>query len=203
MSMKKLLLRCYVVLSTLVILFLIGYIGQEQVHVAETFVEQSAVIPHDPLPSRSESPIEEGIWAVVRCVDGDTLIVGDSTDRSKQYRVRLIGADTPETVRPGTPIEPFGLEASDFTKEMIAKAGNKVRLAFDGDATDRYNRVLAMVFLTMPDGSEVWLNERLIREGLAHARLDYRYSHGAKLAFSIAEIEGRRNKRNLWKDGEF
>ena len=83
---------------------------------------------------------------------------------------------------------------------MIADADHKVCLAFDGEQLDRYDRTLAMVYLTMPDGREVWLNELLIREGLAHARLDYRYSHGAKLAFAVAEVEARRYKRNLWKD---
>ena len=127
-------------------------------------------------------------------VDGDTIIVGDGAD---QYRIRLIGADTPEVVRPNTPVEPFGQEASDFTKRMIADAESKVRLAFDGEQLDRYNRTLAMVYLKI-DGQEVWLNELLIREGLAHARLGYRYSHGAKLAFAVAEVEARRDKRNMW-----
>jgi len=57
-----------------------------------------------------------------------------------------------------------------------------------------------MVYLPMPDGREVWLNELLIREGLAHARLEYRYSQGSKLHFALAEVEARRNKRNLWRD---
>ena len=198
--MEKLLLRCYAILITFVALILIGLVNQSmQVQVAET-PEQSAIISDEPLPSKSKSPIEAGMYSVV---DGDTLIVSDSADKGKQYRVRLIGADTPETVKSGNAVEAFGLDASEFTKQMIAEAGNKVRRAFDGDATDRYNRILAMVYLTMPDGSEVWLNERLIREGLAHARLDYRYSHEAKLSFAVAEVEARRNKRNLWGNGEF
>jgi len=200
--MEKPLLRCYVVFSTLVILFLIGYTGQEQVHVAETFVEQSAVIPHDPLPSRSTSPIEEGIYDLVRVVDADTLIVGDSTNREQQHRIRLIGIDAPELARGSTPAEPFANEAAEYVKDMISKAGNKVRLSFDGEQLDQYRRTRAMIYLTMPDGQEICLNELLIREGLAHARLDFRYSHEAKLLFSLAEVEARRDKRNLWKDAE-
>ena len=118
--MEKTLLRCYAILITLVVLCLIGHINHgAQDQVTETFVEQPAVISNDPLPSKSKSPIEEGIYDVVRVIDGDTLIVGDSADRAKQYRVRLIGADTPEVVKSGTPIEPFGIEASEFTKRMI------------------------------------------------------------------------------------
>ena len=37
-------------------------------------------------------------------------------------------------------------------------------------------------------------------EGLAHARLDYLYSHGAKLSFAVAEVEARRYKKNLWRE---
>jgi len=198
--MEKLLLRCYAVLITLVALILIGLVNQStQGRVAET-TEQSAVIPYNPLPSRSISPIDAGAWNVVRVVDGDTLIVGDTSDTAKQYRVRLIGTDTPETVKSGSAVEAFGLDASEFTKQMIAESSNRIRIAFDGEQLDRFGRTLAMVYIQTP-GGEVWLNELLIREGLAHARLDYRYSHEAKLFFAIAEVDARRNKRNLWGNG--
>ena len=150
-----------------------------------------------PLPSKVQPPLTEGIYPVVHVVDGDTLVIGDSADKSQQYRVRLIGADTPEVVKPNTPVEPFGPEASEFTKKKIAEANNQVRIAFDGDPVDRYNRVLAMVYLPMPDG-DVWLNELLIREGLAKAQTQYRYSNGAKDAFRRAEAEAKAAKRNIW-----
>jgi micrococcal nuclease len=149
---------------------------------------------HKPLPSKNKGTLTEGIWTVVHVVDGDTLDVADDTGK---YRVRLIGADTPETVKPNTPVEPFGPQASDFTKRKIAEAKNQVRLAFDGDEVDKYGRNLAMVYLQLPDG-EVCLNELLIREGLAHAQLQYRYSKGAKTAFQQAEAEAKNAKRNLW-----
>ena len=56
-----------------------------------------------------------------------------------------------------------------------------------------------MVWLQLPNGQEVWLNELLIREGLAQARLNYRYSHGAKLSFAVAEVEARQNSKNIWE----
>lgn len=150
---------------------------------------------HKPLPSKNKGTLTEGIWTVVHVVDGDTLDVAD--DAGSKYRVRLIGANTPETVKPNTPVEPFGPQASDFTKRKIAEANDRVRLAFDGDEVDKYGRSLAMVYLQLPDG-EVWLNELLIREGLAHAQLQYRYSQGAKTAFRQAEAEAKSAKRNLW-----
>jgi micrococcal nuclease len=152
-----------------------------------------------PLSSKVKGPLEEGIWKVERVVDGDTLRVID--DAGTKYYVRLIGADTPETVKPNTPVEPYGPEASEFTKRKIAEANHQVRLAFDGDQVDKYGRNLAMVYLQMPDDSEVWLNELLIREGLARAQLQYRFSKGAKETFRQAEEEAKRNKRNLWSQG--
>jgi len=156
------------------------------------------VDPNKPLSSKTKAPFEEGIWDVVRVIDGDTILVGDWHDKNKQYTIRFIGSDTPEVVKPNTPVEPFGHEASEFTKRKIVESGNRVRLAFDGDELDRYGRSLAMVYLPMPDGTEIWLNERLIREGLARAQLQYRFSKGAKTAFQQAEAEAKSAKRNIW-----
>ena len=181
------------------VLFLLGLINPDvRDRVAEVLPLQALGItdPNKPLPSKTQGPLTEGIWTVVRVVDGDTIDVGD--DEGKKYRIRLIGADTPETVKPNTPVQPFGPEASAFTKRKIAEADNCVRLAFDGDQVDRYGRSLAMVYLQMPDGNEIWLNELLIREGLARAQLQYRFSKGAKTTFQQAEDEAKRAKRNLW-----
>ena len=203
--MGKTLLRHYATITTLALLILAGCadpsVQGQRGHSTKTITEPSAVIPYDPLPSRSTSPIEAGVWSIVRIVDGDTLIVGDSADREQQHRVRLIGIDTPEVARGSTPAEPYAVEATEFVKDIIAKADNKVRLAFDGEQLDQYRRTRAMVYLTMPDGREVWLNELLVLEGLAHARLDFRYSHEAKLHFALAEVEARKHRRNLWSAG--
>ena len=172
-------------LIVFVVLLVLGLIG-------------SLALDNVPLSSKTKAPITEGLWSVLRVVDGDTLIIGDANDKAKRYNVRLIGADTPEVVKPNTPVEPFGPEASEFTKQKIAEAKNVVRIAFDGDQRDKYDRVLAMVYLQLPNGQEVWLNELLIGEGLARAQTQYRYSKGAKDAFQRAETEAKRAKKNIW-----
>ena len=131
----------------------------------------------------------EGIYRVERVVDGDTLILANQT----RTRIRLIGADTPETVKPNTPVQPFGPEASRFTKNAIARNGNKVRITFDGTQIDRYGRTLAMVWL-----GDTLLNEQLIREGLARAQLQYNYSREMKNRFRTAENHAKREKRGIW-----
>jgi micrococcal nuclease len=58
-----------------------------------------------------------GEWVRVTTVtDGDTIGVGRGW---RYHKVRLIGVDTPETVHPEKPVEPFGPEASDFTKKKL------------------------------------------------------------------------------------
>jgi micrococcal nuclease len=150
---------------------------------------------NQPLPSQKQSPLKEGIWLVVHVVDGDTLDVVD--DKGIKHRIRLIGADTPEVVKPNTPEQPFGREASNFTKQIIARNGNRVRVAFDGDQVDQYGRNLAMIYVQTPQG-EIWLNELLVRQGLAKALLQYRFSNGAKTRLQIAENEAKMARRKIW-----
>ena len=136
-----------------------------------------------------KAAISEGIYDVEYCVDGDTLRLANA---SRTY-IRLIGADTPETVKPGTPVQPFGPEASQFTKDAIAQNGNKVGITFDGTQIDRYGRTLAMVWL-----DDTLLNELLIREGLARAQLQYNYSREMKIRFQSAENLAKQEKLGIW-----
>lgn len=85
---------------------------------------------------------------VVRPVDGDTLVARAG---GRTFYVRLLGIDTPETHRPGTPVECGGPQAST-NMDALAPPGARVRLESDPtqDRVDRYGRVLAYVWL--PDG---------------------------------------------------
>jgi micrococcal nuclease len=82
---------------------------------------------------------------VVRPVDGDTLVASQG---GRQFYVRLLGIDTPETHRPGRPVECGGPEASAHMREL-APPGTRVRLETDPtqDRVDRYGRLLAYVWL--------------------------------------------------------
>ena len=95
---------------------------------------------------------------VVRVVDGDTVVV---SLQGQQETVRLIGVDTPETVHPTAGVEPFGPDASAFTKSLLPP-GPEVRLEFDVQERDRYGRLLAYVYL--PDGRMV--NAEILRAGM-------------------------------------
>ena len=123
-------------------------------------------------------------YVVERVVDGDTIIV------SGIGRIRLIGVDTPETVDPRRPVEFFGREASAFTKRMLD--GQRVRLEYDWERTDKYGRTLAYVRLL--DGT--LLNAAIIRQGYGHAytRFPFKYLD----EFRGYEREAREAGRGLW-----
>jgi micrococcal nuclease len=107
--------------------------------------------------------------------------------------VRLQGIDTPETVLEDSPVEAWGPEASQFTKDFVERAGQRVRLTFSLERKDRQDRFLAFVW----DG-DVMLNEELVRAGLADARLDYRYSGTMKRRLERAEEEAKKAGRGIW-----
>jgi micrococcal nuclease len=128
---------------------------------------------------------DEGSWCVIRVVDGDTLVLQNDD------RVRLIGVDTPETKHPTKPIEPFGPEASSFTKRAVE--GKVVQLKFDREKRDRYQRLLAYVYL------DDWcLNEEIIRAGYSKCITRYPFDRSMKARFKLAEDEAKTSRRGLW-----
>jgi micrococcal nuclease len=144
------------------------------------------IVAVDFAPSGTQR-LEEGIHQVRRVVDGDTLLLTTGA------RVRLQGIDTPETVREGYAVEAWGKQASQFTTDFVNRADRRVRLTFSLERQDRHGRFLAFVW-----HEDALLNEQLVREGLAHARLDYRYSGTMKHRLANAQDEARRAGRGIW-----
>ena len=95
----------------------------------------------------------------MRVVDGDTIRVALP---SGEERVRYIGIDTPESVKPGSPVECFAKRASAFNERLVA--GERVRLVRDVEERDRYGRLLAYVYRER-DG--LFVNAELVRRGYA------------------------------------
>lgn len=149
--------------------------------------------PVERFDSSPQLPRAEERCRVDRIVDGDTIIVISDGER---VRVRMIGVNTPETVKRGTTPEPYGKEASNYTANRIAAFGNIVTLRSDGDPVDKFGRRLALVYLGR-DGTEL-LNEELIRHGLGKAEPQYRYSDLMKDKFRNAESEAKAEKIGIW-----
>ncbi len=128
---------------------------------------------------------------VIRMVDGDTIKV---LINNKEDTVRLIGIDTPETVDPRKPVQCFGVEASNKTKEVLT--GKTIILESDPTQgnRDKYQRLLRYVFL-----NDLNFNKFMISEGYAHEytyRIPYKYQEKFKNAERIA----REENRGLWNE---
>ncbi len=106
----------------------------------------------------------------------------------------LIGVDTPETVHPQKPVEAFGKEASEFTRNHLE--GKTVRVEYDQEKQDRYSR--ALVYLFLEDGT--FFNAELVKQGYAHAytRFPFKYLE----EFRKYEREARESHRGLWGASE-
>ena len=133
-------------------------------------------------------PLEPGVYRVAKVIDGDTFYIVQGNEK-----IRLIGADTPETVHPKRPVETWGKEATLFTKDFLADG--EVRLEFDGPSRDKYGRILAYARV-----GERMLNEELIRAGLARARLTFPYSASMKDRFRRAEDEAKSAHLGIWSN---
>jgi len=136
-------------------------------------------------------------FRVSRVVDGDTIILDrpDGVTNHKDTRVRLWGVDTPETVKPNAPVEWFGPEASAFTRDAIEGRHVRIELERGKGTRDKYNRLLAWVFLE--DGR--LLNAELISQGYGYA--DPRFPHHRKTEFAKLQVQAMRGRKGLWQHG--
>ncbi len=141
-----------------------------------------------------KGPTVSGL-TVDRVVDGDTLHVrlGGS-----DVTVRMIGINAPESVKPDSPVECYGPEASDYAKAALTD--RQVTLEFDRSQgrTDQYGRTLAYVWLEQSDGSRTLFNLQAVRSGNARERQYVRTPYAWKRAFTNAQRRARAAHAGLW-----
>jgi micrococcal nuclease len=134
------------------------------------------------------APVPSGdAYVVDRVIDGDTIVVRTPEG---DVHVRLIGVDSPESVKPDTPVQCFAIAASNYTKHALTDT--LVRLEYDVERYDRYGRTLAYVWV----GTSMF-NEELVRDGYAVVETvppDVKYAD----LFVAAERDARRHDRGLW-----
>ncbi len=128
---------------------------------------------------------------VRRVIDGDTVELADGR------LVRYIGIDTPEMRhREGnrwvSAPEPFAQAATEANQRLVE--GKTVQLEYDVRTHDRYNRLLAYVYV---DGEMV--NATLLAEGDAQLLTippDVKYVE----RFRTLAARARQQRRGLWSD---
>jgi micrococcal nuclease len=137
---------------------------------------------------------------VSRVIDGDTLQLEDGE------RVRLIGIDTPEvhesdklyrdaqrSRRDVNTIKELGRKSWDFTRQLVES--KRVSLEFDIERRDKYQRLLAYVYLK--DG--LFVNAEIIKRGYANLLT---IPPNVKYADLFRQLyqEARQDRRGLWQE---
>lgn len=141
------------------------------------------------------TPLEESVsnesYRVTSVIDGDTIKINRN---GAEETIRLLGIDTPETDPTYNPVECYGKEATVETRTALL--GKNITIETDSSQAtrDKYNRLLAYVFL---DGKN--FNEHLIRGGFAR---EYTYAkpYTYRDTFKQAESEAKIAKRGLWSE---
>ena len=147
--------------------------------------------PTDPVPAGGEFACipdhERQFGKVTHVVDGDTIQVEMD---GREYTVRYIGMDSPETVKPNTPVEYYGPEASARNKQLVG--GKSVVLVKDVSETDAYDRLLRYV---VADG--VFVNYELVAQGYAQGK-SYPPDVSCNDTFEAIERKARENSIGMW-----
>lgn len=120
---------------------------------------------------------------VKKVLDGDTIVL------EPYQRLRFIGVDTPEKD------QPFSQEAAQFIKDLLL--GKEIWMEFDEQLYDDWGRFLAYVFVADEDGREIFVNEELLKNGLAYF---YAVPPNTKYFGRLLEAfkEGRYKKKGMW-----
>ena len=121
---------------------------------------------------------------VAAVVDGDTIEIEDGE------RVRLIGIDTPET---SSPEECWGDEAYAHLASLIGSS--KVRLEYDVEREDAFDRTLAYVY-TVDD--DVFVNAKMLEDGAACLLLIPPNGEQFETYFASLEEGAQTADRGLW-----
>jgi micrococcal nuclease len=131
---------------------------------------------------------------VTHVVDGDTIDV--TMPDGDEDTVRYIGVDTPETVKPGTPVQCGGPKAHAMNERLVG--GRTVILRFDAEPRDVYGRLLAYVYRPGGGGGRpLFVNAELARRGLARTLTIPPNDSHADLFARLAARAGVRG-RGLW-----
>lgn len=142
------------------------------------------------------SPLRAGlISAEPRLTVSDSVLVrrvidGDTIDVASVGRVRLLGIDAPELGRPPESAAPFARQAQEKLISLVLHRW--IRLQYEDDSLDAYDRRLAYVLLE----SGLHVNAEMVRAGLA--RVSTRRALSRIDELTRAEAEAKAWRRGMW-----
>lgn len=152
--------------------------------------ETGVIFPTGQMPADRNEGVtvsDPSIVKVIRVIDGDTFEIDGGE------RVRLIGVDTPESVKPNASVECFGKDSSEYLKSLVE--GKEVRLESDQTNRDRYARLLRYAYL-----GDIFINEQIVREGYAESAA-YKPDVAKQTILDWAEERAKSERRGRWAEG--
>lgn len=138
--------------------------------------------------------------------DGDTISVKEAD--GNLVTVRLIGIDAPESVAPesykdktGKENNVYGEKAADHLKELLGDT-ETLYLEFDQERADKYDRLLAYVYLTDSGSFDDMVNAGMLSDGYATVM---EIAPNTKYADRFLELKDEAEKQGsgLWQFGDF
>ncbi|WP_138504455.1 thermonuclease family protein [Nostoc sp. PA-18-2419] len=139
-------------------------------------------------------PLSED-WTVVSVADGDTITVRRGGETKK---IRFCGMDAPEIKHGKQPGQPFGNEAREKLRLLVALAKNEVLII--PIETDRYGRTVAEVMASVSGewGLEMSFQEEMLKSGMAYYYKQYASKCPNHDAFAKAQEIGITNRVGVW-----
>lgn len=130
------------------------------------------------------------IATIIKVIDGDTVKI--ELPNGNEETVRLLLIDTPETVHPTKAVQPFGPEASQFSKKLMP-ANSKIEVELGINERDKYGRLLAYLYV-----DDKMVNKLLLEKGLA--RVAYIYVPNTKYLdeFEIIQKKAQKKAIGIW-----
>lgn len=132
---------------------------------------------------------------VKRVVDGDTV------EFENGVKSRLLYIDTPETVKPNTPVQCYGKEASTKLNNLLLN--KEVFITSDKNKEDRYGRSLNFIYLEESDAKSQniskSINAYMVKNGYARS-VSYSPNTTYKEDFNSWMQDAIDNKLGVWKN---
>lgn len=156
---------------------------------ASVKVEQSSKDPNlqtnSNVPSNKSGKLQQA--TIVKNIDGDTVEIRFN---GRVEKVRMLCVDTPETHHPRLGVQPFGPEASAFTKKILYVGRNVQIEPAIGGGRDKYGRLLAYIYV-----NGKMFNEMLLERGLA--RVAYIYAPNTKYVDEFYSIQKKAQQKGI------
>ncbi|MFJ7735893.1 thermonuclease family protein [Lysinibacillus sp. NPDC097287] len=131
----------------------------------------------------------------IKAYDGDTI---QATVDGEKQKIRLLMVDTPEMHHKKDGKQPYAQDAMDYTVKLMENA-KKIEAVYDvGPETDKYDRLLAYVFV-----DDVLLQESLLNEGLAAVRFIHKPNNTFEDEFREIQQKAQDIKLNIWSNDKY